>query len=276
MESINVLSLFDGMSCGQIALERAGIPIKNYFASEIKKSAIKCAKHNYPNTIHIGDVRKVSYKNGVLVTEFGRYSVKIDLLIGGSPCQDFSRIKVVDLNRSGYGLSGDKSSLFYEFLRIKEEIEEYNENLLFLLENVKMKKESEKELNKYLSVDGVHINSSLVSFQNRPRVYWTNIKSLTIPNDKNISFQNHKQTENLDEYKLKKSKLHDRYWMNGNGNNSAFGGCKNVTNAAKVQCLSRKQDRSPNAGLVQYDDYCRFLTRRELENAQTVTEGYTD
>lgn len=276
MESINVLSLFDGMSCGQIALERAGIPIKNYFASEIKKSAIKCAKHNYPNTIHIGDVRKVSYKNGVLVTEFGRYSVKIDLLIGGSPCQDFSRIKVVDLNRSGYGLSGDKSSLFYEFLRIKEEIEEYNENLLFLLENVKMKKESEKELNKYLSVDGVHINSSLVSFQNRPRVYWTNIKSLTIPNDKNISFQNHKQTENLDEYKLKKSKLHDRYWMNGNGNNSAFGGCKNVTNAAKVQCLSRKQDRSPNAGLVQYDDYCRFLTRRELENAQTVPEGYTD
>lgn len=275
MKPINVLSLFDGMSCGQIALERVGIPIDKYFASEIKKSAIKCAKHNFPSIIHIGDVKQIYYKKGVLYTEFGEYEVDIDLLIGGSPCQDFSRIKVTSQGDYSYGLNGDKSSLFYEYLRIKKEIEECNNNLLFLLENVKMKKESETELNEYLGVQGIHINSSLVSFQNRPRIYWSNIK-FEIPEDRNISFQDYKERSgDLSNYKLKKSNLHDRYWMNGKGNNSAFGGCKNVTYAEKVQTLSRKQDRSPNSGLVECDDYCRFLTRKELEMAQTVPIGYT-
>lgn len=272
---MNVLSLFDGMSCGMIALERAGIKVDNYYASEIKKVAIKVSSLNYPQIIHIGDVRKIHYKNGILFTEFGEYQVFINILVGGSPCQDFTSIKVTDLSRKGYGLEGDKSSLFYEYLRIKKEIEEHNSNLLFLLENVKMKKDSEKELNDYLKVDGIHINSSLLSFQNRPRIYWTNIPKVEIPNDKNISFQTYKEYENLEKYKLKKSKLHDRYWMNGNGNNSAFGGCRNVTNLNKIQCLTRKQDRSPNSGLVEYDNYCRFLTQTELEAAQTVPAGYT-
>ena len=91
---INVLSLFDGMSCGQVALERIGVKVDRYFASEIKKHAIKVTMNNYPNTIQIGDVTKVSYKDGVLYTEQGNYIVgKIDLLIGGSPCQDFSILK---------------------------------------------------------------------------------------------------------------------------------------------------------------------------------------
>ena len=91
---MKVLSLFDGMSCGQIALERAGIKVDKYFASEIKKHAIKCAKTNYPNTIHIGDVTKVKYENGILKTEFGEFETEIDLIIGGSPCQDFSQLKI--------------------------------------------------------------------------------------------------------------------------------------------------------------------------------------
>lgn len=272
---INVLSLFDGMSCGMIALERIGIQVNKYYASEIKKVAIKCSKYNYSDIIRIGDVKKVSYSNGVLHTEFGDYFVIIDLLIGGSPCQDFTSIKVTDSYRGEYGLKGDKSSLFYEYLRIKKEIESENKKLLFLLENVKMKKDSEKQLNEYLGVEGMHINSSLVSFQNRPRIYWTNIPNVSQPEDKRISFQDYKETGDLSKYKLKKSNLHDRYWMNGKGNNSAFGGCKNVTYADKIQCLSRKQDRSPNSGLVEYEDYCRFLTQTELELAQTVPVGYT-
>ena len=102
---MNVLSLFDGISCGQIALERAGINIDKYFASEIKKYAIKVTQEHYPNTIQLGDVTKLSYKNGVLCSENGEFNIgKIDLLIGGSPCQDFSTLKV-----NNKGLQGEKS-----------------------------------------------------------------------------------------------------------------------------------------------------------------------
>lgn len=267
---INVLSLFDGMSCGQIALERIGAKVDRYFASEIKKHAIKVAKANYPNTIHIGDVTKVSCKDGVLYTEQGNYIVgKIDLLIGGSPCQDFSILKA-----NGKGLEGDKSKLFYEYLRLLKEIKPK----YFLLENVKMKKESEKQLNEYLGVEGLHINSSLVSYQNRPRIYWTNIPNVSLPTDKHINFQDYigKFGEDLEQYKVKRTPSREKMWNNGQGRNNFLGGCDNKTYADKVNCLTRKQDRSPNSGLIEYEDFCRYLTRRELEQAQTVPLGYTD
>lgn len=267
--AINVLSLFDGMSCGQVALERIGVKVDRYFASEIKKHAIKVTMNNYPNTIQIGDVTKVSYKDGVLYTEQGNYIVdKIDLLIGGSPCQDFSVLKA-----NGKGLEGDKSKLFYEYLRLLKEIKPK----YFLLENVKMKKESEKQLNEYLGVEGLHINSSLVSYQNRPRIYWSNIPNITIPKDRNIDFQDYigKFGEDLEQYKVKRTPSREKMWNNGQGRNS-FGTCDNKTNATKINCLTRKQDRSPNSGLIQYKDFCRYLTRRELEQGQTVPLGYTD
>lgn len=267
--AINVLSLFDGMSCGQVALERIGVKVDRYFASEIKKHAIKVTMNNYPNTIQIGDVTKVSYKDGVLYTEQGNYMVdKIDLLIGGSPCQDFSVLKA-----NGKGLEGDKSKLFYEYLRLLKEIKPK----YFLLENVKMKKESEKQLNEYLGVEGLHINSSLVSYQNRPRIYWSNIPNITIPKDRNIDFQDYigKFGEDLEQYKVKRTPSREKMWNNGQGRNS-FGTCDNKTNATKINCLTRKQDRSPNSGLIQYKDFCRYLTRRELEQGQTVPLGYTD
>ena len=163
---LNVLSLFDGMSCGQIALERAGIKVNNYFASEIDKYAIQVAKHNYPNTHHIGDVTKVKASE----------LPKIDLLIGGSPCQGFSF--------AGKQLNFDdpRSKLFFEFVRL---LNECNPKY-FLLENVKMKKEYQDVITEHLGVEPIEINSNLLSAQNRKRIYWTNIPGVTIPNDKGI------------------------------------------------------------------------------------------
>ena len=266
---MNVLSLFDGMSCGQIALERAGIKVDNYYASEIKKHAIKVTMENYPNTIQLGDVTKIQYNDGILYTENGNFNVgKIDLLIGGSPCQDFSLLKL-----NGKGLDGDKSKLFYEYLRLLNEIKPK----YFLLENVKMKKESRIQLNQYLGVDGVDINSSLVSYQNRPRIYWTNIPNVTLPKDKNINFQDFKidDKEISKKYKVKRTASREKMWNNGNGKNS-LQSCHNITNSEKIYCVTRKQDRSPNSGLIEFEDFCRYLTREELEMAQTVPVGYTN
>ncbi len=171
MGGINVLSLFDGMSCGQIALERVGIPVNKYFACEIKKHAINVTQKNYPNTIQLGDVTKVSVND----------LPNIDLIIGGSPCQDFSRA-----NSKQLGLSGEKSGLFYEYLRLLNEIKGKNPNILFLLENVRMKKEYQDIISSELGVEPIRINSSLVSGQLRDRFYWTNIPNVTQPEDKGI------------------------------------------------------------------------------------------
>lgn len=267
---MNVLSLFDGMSCGQIALERAGIKVDKYYASEIKKHAISLTKEHYPNTIHIGDVTKVSYRDGILYTENGEFNVgKIDLLIGGSPCQNFSIASVTQL-----GLQGEKSKLFYEYLRILKEVNPK----YFLLENVKMKKESELQLSSYLGVKGIHINSELVSFQKRPRIYWTNIPGVEVPKDKNINFQDYKDTdyEYCKQFKVKRTPSREKMWNGGKNKNSFFGGCGNITYSKKVFCVTRKQDRAPNSGLIEFDDFCRFLTRREIELAQTLPIGYTN
>ena len=256
---MNVLSLFDGMSCGQLALERASVKYNNYFASEIKPIAIKVAKQNYPNTIHIGDVTKLDLSR----------LPKIDLLIGGSPCQDFSILKA-----KGLGLEGDKSKLFYEYLKILKEIKPK----YFLLENVKMKKESEQQLNEYLGIEGLHINSELVSYQKRPRIYWTNIPGACVPKDRNINFQDFKET-NYDVckiYKLNNTPSRIKMWNNGKKRSSELKSCANITHSNKVYCLTRKQDRSPNSGLIEFDDFCRYLTRQELEKAQTVPVGYTN
>lgn len=270
---MKVLSLFDGMSCGQIALERAGIKVEQYYASEIKKHAIQLTQKHYPNTIQLGDVTKVSYKDGVLYTENGEFEVgKIDLIIGGSPCQNFSQARACMYEVDG--LKGDKSKLFYEFLRILKEVKpDY-----FLLENVKMKKESYEQLNEYLGVKGIPINSELVSFQKRPRIYWTNIPNVTIPKDKHINFQDYKDTdyEYCRQFKVKRTPSREKMWNNGQGRRSYLGVCANVTNSEKVYCLTRKQDRCPNSGLIEFDDFCRFLTRREIELAQTLPIGYTD
>lgn len=165
-EKINVLSLFDGISCGQIALERTGIKVENYFASEIETSPIKVTQANYPNTKQLGSVLTVK----------GTELPKIDLLIGGSPCQGFS------FAGKGLNFEDPKSKLFFEFVRLLKECKPK----YFLLENVKMKQEYQDIISSYLGVEPIMINSNLVSAQNRVRYYWTNIPVKGLPNDKSI------------------------------------------------------------------------------------------
>lgn len=163
---MNVLSLFDGMSCGQIALNRLGIKYNNYYAAEIDKYAIEVTKKNFPNTIHLGDVTKVKAAD----------LEPIDLLMGGSPCQGFSF--------AGKQLNFDdpRSALFFEFVRLLKECKPK----YFLLENVRMKKIYQDVITEHLGVEPIMINSSLLSAQNRLRLYWTNIPGVKQPQDKGL------------------------------------------------------------------------------------------
>jgi len=179
---MNVLSLFDGMSCGQQALERASIKVDNYYASEIDKYAIQITQKNYPNTIQLGSVVNVDINN----------LEKIDLLIGGSPCQSFSfagkrkgmstkdEIEILtldqylELKEQNFEFEG-QSYLFWEYMRLLTDIRKTNPDVKFLLENVMMGEKWEKVLSKAIGVNPIEINSALVSAQNRRRLYWTNI-----------------------------------------------------------------------------------------------------
>ena len=168
---MKVLSLFDGMSCGQIALNRLGIEYDTYYASEIDKWAIQVAKANYPNMIHIGDVTKIQ------ASDFG--DEEIDLIMAGSPCQGFS-FAGKQLN-----FEDPRSKLFFEFVRLVKELKPK----YFLLENVNMKKEYKDVITEQMGVEPIDINSSLLSGQNRRRLYWTNIPNITMPEDKGINIK---------------------------------------------------------------------------------------
>ena len=167
---MRVLSLFDGICCGHLALERAGIKIDSYDAYEIEKNAIKATETNFPDVVQHGDVTK---------EDFTKYKGKLDLIIGGSPCQGFSS------SGKQLNFNDPRSKLFFEYVRaIKECQPKY-----FLLENVVMKKEWQDIISSYLGVEPIEINSSLVSAQNRRRLYWTNIPNVTLPKDKNITLE---------------------------------------------------------------------------------------
>ena len=173
MDKLNVLSLFDGMGCGRLAIDRVGLPIENYFASEIDNVAIKVTTAKYHNNIHLGDVTTIQSSN----------LPKIDLLIGGSPCQGFS-FAGKQLN-----FEDPRSKLFFEFVRLLKE----TKPKYFLLENVNMKQEYQDIITEHLEVTPIRINSSLVSAQFRDRLYWTNIPVVPIEN-RQIVFNNIKDT----------------------------------------------------------------------------------
>lgn len=169
---MNVLSLFDGISCGRVALERAGIKVDTYYASEIDKYAIKITQKNYPDTIQLGDVNNI---------DFTQFIGKIDLLLGGSPCQDLS---IAKQNRQG--LKGERSKLFWKYVEALNIVKPK----WFIFENVASMKKADKDIiTKELGVEPIMIDSALVSAQQRKRLYWTNIPGIQQPEDKHIYLQ---------------------------------------------------------------------------------------
>ena len=169
---MKVLSLFDGISAGQLALQRAGIAVDAYYASEVDKYAISVTQKNFPDTIQLGDV-----------TKWREWDIpwgEIDLVIGGSPCQGFSFAgKQLNFN-------DERSKLFFVFVDICHRVADDNPKMRFMLENVRMKKEYQDVISGYFGVQPIPINSSLVSAQNRYRLYWTNIPNVTQPDDRGI------------------------------------------------------------------------------------------
>lgn len=224
------MSLFDGISCGMLALKRAGIPVKRYVAYEIEKNAIKISQKNYPQIEQCGDVR---------TADFSQYE-GFDLLIGGSPCQDLSNYKY---DRGEVkGLDGEKSGLFYYYVKALKEVKPK----YFLLENVaSMEKKWADVISEELGVEPIMINSALVCAAERKRLYWTNIPNIEQPEDRGIV---------LKDIVIPASKVPDKYWYtklcDGNGGN-----------------LAKK---------VYQDNRVRRLTPLEYERLQTLPDHYTD
>lgn len=251
---MNVLSLFDGMSCGQIALNNLGIKVDNYFASEIKKHAIQCTLDNFPNTIQLGDVTKINVND----------LPKIDLLIGGSPCQDFSRA-----NSTRDGLEGNKSKLFFEYVRILNEIRIKNPNVKFLLENVVMSNYNYFFIFNVLNCEPVRLCGSLKSAALRDRLYWTNIgphsfdltgrfiSQIPQPKDKNIVLQ-----DILTSGKVNKRKHSCLNTSSGRGGTQIY--------------LKHRNETTGMITLIYEDnDLVRTVNQTELERLHNIPEGYT-
>ena len=245
-----VLSVFDGMSCGQLALQRAGIEYKQYFASEIDKHAIAVTQHNYPNTKQLGSITELKTEN----------LPKIDLLIGGSPCQSFSSFG------NGKGFDG-KSGLFWEYVSVLKELKIKNPEIKFMLENVNMKKEWCDIITSKLGVEPVAFNSNLVSAQNRDRLYWTNINFI-VPRDKNILFND--ILENLPFREIPKC-----FYKNWGDKMRIDKGLNWVQNK-KANCLTTKNCHTNQYLLNEDKSMCRLLTANEFEKLQTVPLNYTN
>lgn len=244
---MNTLSLFDGISCGQLALKRTNINVENYFASEIDEYAIKVTMNNFPKTIQLNDVCKLNVKN----------LPKIDILIGGSPCQSFSKVG------DGSGFDG-KSKLFFEFVRILKEIKP----TWFLLENVEMKKEWEDVITKELGVKPIKINSKLLSAQNRPRVYWTNIKGITQPIDKKIIILDILEQLNF-------SSIYPKYLDNEFCGRKRKDLVKDCT--GKASCLTASMYKGQISSFCKNDKgEIHKYTPLECERLQTLPDNYTD
>jgi DNA (cytosine-5)-methyltransferase 3A len=254
---MKILSLFDGISCGMVALERAGVPIDAYYASEIDKSAIAISQKNYPNIIRLGDVTKWR--------EWDIPWAEIDLLIGGSPCQGFSFAgKQLNFN-------DDRSKLFFVYVDILNYIKGVNPDVKFLLENVKMKSEWQDVISGYLGVKPIRINSALVSAAKRDRLYWANF-NVEMPDDKGITFDdiNQHSTDWLsDTYIDKVSK-----WKAQQDpiENTTFIG----TNS-KLPCLTARGYNQSHSGMILISDgnKYRYLTNNEAELAMTLPVDYT-
>lgn len=292
---MKVLSLFDGMSCGQIALKRLGIQPEKYYASEIDKHAIRQTQLNFPDTIQLGDVAQVDV-----------YQLEpIDLLIGGSPCQSFSFAgkragmstidkeevhtleRYLELKYEGFLFEGE-SYLFWEYMRILTDIRKYNPGVLFLLENVEMGKKWERVLSEAIGIFGVHINSALVSAQNRARIYWTNIRTKKVglfgelhsdipqPKDQKIYLRNIVEDEVDKKYYLSNKMLD---WLKRHGEKRNTG-MKVSGNNDKSHCLmataQAKGNLTTNYVCMAMRGRETCLVPRRTEYGKQIRQAYED
>ena len=252
----NVLSLFDGISCGQIALERAKIKVDKYYASEIKTHAIKITQANYPNTIQLGDI---TYIDDIIIKKIG----KIDLMIGGSPCQDISLA-----NRNGNGIYDPNSGLFWEYLRLLREIKPK----YFLLENVVGRKSSIDAITNWLGVKPIMINSSLVAPQQRRRYYWTNIPGIEQPQDKGLLLKDTQTLDGDNDMNLYGSEKFQAHIIKKLLMNDKWVTCGDD----KAQCLTAGGVNKWNCTVFKTDKGYRKPSHRECEAWQTVPQNYTN
>lgn len=246
---MKVLSLFDGISCARVALDRANIPVETYFASEIDKYAISISQKNYPDIIQIGDVKDIS-----------SVGAKIDLIIGGSPCQDLSIAK-----KDRKGLEGERSSLFYEYVRILNEFKPK----YFILENVASMPKKDKEIitQKLYKIEPVMINAALVSAQNRKRLFWIGALQydgtykqveMPQPEDRNILLKDILEIDVDDKFYVY-NKYNDRIMTEKCG---TLGTCMSRTAKQGYQVISSKEIRK--------------LTPVECERLQSLPDNYTE
>ncbi len=264
---MNVLSCFDGMSCGQLALNKLEVKIDNYFAAEIKPHAIKVTQSNFPNTIQLGDITKVN----------GHSLPKIDLLLAGSPCKDLSAA-----NKTRDGLAGEKSGLFYEFVRLLKE----TNPTYFLLENVKMDKKWEDEISNILGVKPIIIDSALVTGAFRKRLYWTNIPQYDSIADSHVNLQELLDSGYTDRNKARcllesdsrpsatPVKMFHRYYGKGFTtlifkDEQHYYDCKNHYDSNYKGLAAKDIECDSNV----YEGV-RYLTKKERERLQTVPVGY--
>jgi len=263
---MNILSLFDGISGAMIALKKANIDIDNYYASEIDKHCLSVSNKNFPNIIQLGDVKKINFKN----------LPKIDLLIGGSPCQDLSNAF------KGSGLKGNRSSLLFEFLKIKKKINPR----FFLLENVQNK--WKKTIDSYTGVEGIIINSQNFTAQSRPRCYWTNIQ---IPQHTKIC--NEKIIDIIQEGIIDEKYFFNKKLVDGinlvSSNNSKENGIKKIYDIPRNLLKDNERQRrvyspygkSPtllarsDSAKIYFEKRLRKLTPLECERLQGIEDNYT-
>lgn len=268
MISINVLSLFDGISCGNVAVERAGFKLNTYYASEVNDDSITVTQHNYPNTIQIGDVTLID-------EERLKQLPKIDLLLAGSPCQDLSLAKSDRKN-----LEGDRSRLFFDFVRILKWIKEYNNpDVKFILENVKMNQESQDLISQKVGVEPIKIDSVLVAAQRRLRLYWTNIEIKELPANKNIKIRDvifdntYKQFK--DERIEKSKELCKNYVKWDIGGKGHYSQQDRAYYLDGTMCTVPKMRPSSKLNIYLGDDLYRRCHPIETERFQTLPDNYT-
>jgi len=295
---MNVLSLFDGMSCGRIALDKAGIKVNNYYASEIDKYAIQVSTDNYPEINRLGDVTKwkswnIDWKS-------------IDMVLAGFPCQSWS------LAGKQLGDKDERGMLFWTTLDIIKHIKSVNPNVIFLMENVRMKKEFEEYITFHTetALGNVYkylINSSLITAQNRKRFYWTNIEGVKQPEDKEIILKDILEDNTVywgaakrGRYKKDRSGTYQSLEINGTQKSNALTTVQKdslVLSDKAVDYMNRlrngkprwKYHTNPTSGKAAYltanmfkgvpygviEEYCRRLTPLECERLQTVPDNYT-